>query len=150
LQNALFFGRKRASNLVIPWCTYTDPEIAHVGLNEREARKAGIDIETFTLSLEENDRAVVDGEVNGFARVHTNKSNGRILGATLVSRHAGESIGELVLAIQRKLKIADLGGVIHPYPTQAEIIKRVGDASMKSRLKPWIKKALVKLFQWRR
>jgi hypothetical protein len=67
-----------------------------------------------------------------------------------VSRHAGESIGELVLAIQRKLKIADLGNVIHPYPTQAEIIKRVGDASMKARLKPWIKKSLVKLFQWRR
>jgi pyruvate/2-oxoglutarate dehydrogenase complex dihydrolipoamide dehydrogenase (E3) component len=150
LQNALFFGRKRASDLVIPWCTYTDPEIAHVGLNERQARNAGNDIETFTLPFEENDRAVVDGEANGFARIHTNKSNGRVLGATLVSRHAGESIGELVLAIQRKLKVADLGNVIHPYPTQAEIIKRVGDASMKSRLKPWIKKSLVKLFQWRR
>lgn len=150
LQNALFFGRKRANELVIPWCTYTDPEIAHVGLHEREAREKPDDIETFTLPFAENDRALVDGAVPGFARVHTDKRSGRILGATLVSRHAGETVGELVLAIQRKLRIGDLGRVIHPYPTQAEIIKRLGDASMKSRLKPWMKKALVKMFQWRR
>ena len=150
LQNALFFGRKRASDLVIPWCTYTDPEIAHVGLHERDARERSHEIETLTLPFQENDRAVVDGEANGFARVHADKSNGQILGATLVGRHAGETIGELVLAIQRKLKLSDLGGVIHPYPTQAEIIKRLGDASMKSRLKPWVKKALVKIFEWRR
>lgn len=150
LQNALFFGRKRASDLIIPWCTFTDPEIAHVGLNERDALELGNDVETFTLPYEENDRAVVDGELNGFARIHTNKKDGRILGATLVSSHAGESIGELVMAIQRNLKIGELSAVIHPYPTQAEIIKRLGDLSMRSRLKPWIKKALVKIFKWRR
>lgn len=150
LQNALFFGRKRASDLVIPWCTYSDPEIAHVGLNELDALKLGNAVETFTLAYEENDRAVVDGEINGFARIHTNKKDGRIVGATLVSQHAGESIGELVMAMQRKLKIGELSGVIHPYPTQAEIIKRLGDVSMRSRLKPWIKKTLVKVFKWRR
>lgn len=150
LQNALFFGRKRATELVIPWCTYTDPEIAHVGLHERDARERANDIKTFTLSFAENDRSVVDGEVPGFARVHTDKKSGRIMGATLVSRHAGETIGELVVAIQCKLRIGDLGGVIHPYPTQAEIIKRLGDASTRSRLKPWMRKTLVRVFQWRR
>jgi pyruvate/2-oxoglutarate dehydrogenase complex dihydrolipoamide dehydrogenase (E3) component len=150
LQNALFFGRKQASDLVIPWCTYTNPEIAHVGLNEEEARKSGIEIETFTLPFAENDRGVVDGDTSGFARVHANKKNGKILGATLVSRHAGESIGELVMAIQHGIKVGDLGAVIHPYPTEADIIKRVGDASQRGRLKPWMKRTLVKTFQWRR
>ncbi|MCU1219468.1 MAG: mercuric reductase [Candidatus Angelobacter sp.] len=150
LQNALFFGRKRASNLVIPWCTYTDPEVAHVGLNEESASKSGIEIETFTLPFAENDRAVVDADTQGFARVHVRKKDGRLFGATLVCRHAGESIGELVIAIQRKMKIGDLSAIIHPYPTEAEIIKRLGDASQRGRLKPWMKQALVKMFQWRR
>lgn len=150
LQNALFFGRKRASKLVIPWCTYTDPEIAHAGVYEEDAKEAGIEVETLTLRLSENHRGVVDGDAAGFARVHVNKKNGRLAGATLVSRHAGESVGELVLAIQRGVKVGELGAVIHPYPTEAEIIKRIGDASMRGRLKPWMKRALVKFFQWRR
>lgn len=150
LQNALFFGRKRASDLVIPWCTYTNPEIAHVGMSEEEARKSGIEIETFTLPFTENDRGVVDGDTAGFARVHASKKNGKLLGATLVSRHAGESIGELVMAIQHGIKVGALGAVIHPYPTEAEIIKRLGDASQRGRLKPWMKRTLVKTFQWRR
>jgi pyruvate/2-oxoglutarate dehydrogenase complex dihydrolipoamide dehydrogenase (E3) component len=150
LQNALFFGRKRASGLVIPWCTYTDPEIAHVGLNEEDARKSDPEIKTLTLPFSENDRGVVDGDTAGFARVHVSTRDGRLLGATLVSRHAGESIGELVMAIQRKMKVGELGGVIHPYPTEAEIIKRLGDVSMRGRLKPWMKRALVKMFQLRR
>jgi pyruvate/2-oxoglutarate dehydrogenase complex dihydrolipoamide dehydrogenase (E3) component len=150
LQNALFFGRKRASDLVIPWCTFTNPEIAHVGINEEEARKSGIEIETFTLPFAENDRGVVEGDTAGFARVRVSKKNGKMLGATLVSRHAGESIGELVMAIQHGMKVGDLGAVIHPYPTEAEIIKRVGDASQRGRLKPWMKRTLIKTFQWRR
>jgi pyruvate/2-oxoglutarate dehydrogenase complex dihydrolipoamide dehydrogenase (E3) component len=150
LQNALFFGCKRASDLIIPWCTYTDPEIAHVALNEKDARESGVELETLTLSFADNDRGVVEGDTSGFARVHTSKKDGRLLGATLVSRHAGESIGELVLAIQQKMKVGDLSGVIHPYPTQAEIIKRLGDASMRGRLKPWMKSVLVTFFQWRR
>ncbi|MGZ4868468.1 MAG: mercuric reductase [Candidatus Angelobacter sp.] len=150
LQNALFFGRKRASNLVIPWCTYTDPEIAHVGLNEEGARKGGTEMETFTLPFADNDRGVVDGDTQGFARVHVRKKDSKLLGATLVSRHAGESIGELVMAIQHKMKIGELGAIIHPYPTEAEIIKRLGDASIRGRLKPWMKRALVRMFHWRR
>lgn len=150
LQNALFFGGKKASDLVIPWCTYTDPEVAHVGLTPMEVDSRGAALETFTLPFAENDRAVVDGVTQGFARVHASKKDGRILGGTIVGSHAGESIGELVLAMQRNLKISDLAGVIHPYPTQAEIIKRLGDLSMRSRFKPWMKKLLVKFFSWRR
>jgi pyruvate/2-oxoglutarate dehydrogenase complex dihydrolipoamide dehydrogenase (E3) component len=150
LQNALFFGRKRASDLVIPWCTYTDPEIAHVGLNQEGAQKSGTEMETFTLPYADNDRGVVDSDTQGFARVHVSKKGGKLLGATLVCRHAGESIGELVMAIQHKMKVGQLGAVIHPYPTQAEIIKRLGDASMRGRLKPWMKQGLIKVFKFRR
>src|SRR5579859_2715075 len=150
LQNALFFGRKRASDLVIPWCTYTNPEIAHVGLNQESVSKSGIETETLNLPFADNDRGVVDNDKQGFARVHVRKKDGRLLGATLVSRHAGESIGELVMAIQHKIKVGELGAVIHPYPTEAEIIKRLGDASQRGRLKPWMKRALIKIFQWRR
>jgi pyruvate/2-oxoglutarate dehydrogenase complex dihydrolipoamide dehydrogenase (E3) component len=93
LQNALFFGRKKASALVIPWSTYTDPEIAHVGLHERQAQERGIDVATFTVPLHEVDRAVLDGESEGFARVHVERRSGRILGRrssppTLASRSA--------------------------------------------------------------
>jgi pyruvate/2-oxoglutarate dehydrogenase complex dihydrolipoamide dehydrogenase (E3) component len=150
LQNALFFGRKRASDLVIPWCTYTSPEIAHVGLNQDGASKSGVETETLQIPFKENDRGVVDGDTQGFARVHVRKKDGRLLGATLVSNHAGENIGELVMAIQHKMKVGALGTVIHPYPTQAEIIKRLGDASQRGRLKPWMKQTLVRVFQWRR
>jgi pyruvate/2-oxoglutarate dehydrogenase complex dihydrolipoamide dehydrogenase (E3) component len=153
LQNALFFGRKRASDLVIPWCTYTDPEIAHAGIYEKDAQEneeSEIEIETFTLPFSDNDRAVVDGDIAGFARAHVNKKNGRLMGATLVSRHAGESIGELVLAIQRRMKVGQLAAVIHPYPTEAEIIKRLGDAAIRGRLQPWMKRLLARFFRWRR
>jgi pyruvate/2-oxoglutarate dehydrogenase complex dihydrolipoamide dehydrogenase (E3) component len=150
LQNALFFGGKKASDLIIPWTTYTDPEVAHVGLTEQEAGRSGYKVETFTLQFAELDRAILDGETEGFARVHMDAKSRRILGATLVSRHAGESIGELVLAMNQKLKLEALSGVIHPYPTQAEVIKRLGDASMKSRLKPWMRKVLEKYFAFRR
>ncbi|MFL6312453.1 MAG: mercuric reductase [Terriglobales bacterium] len=150
LQNALFFGRKRASDLVIPWCTYTSPEIAHVGLNQEGASKSEMETETFHIPFKENDRGVVDGDTQGFARIHVRKKDGGLLGATLVSNHAGESIGELVMAIQHKMKVGALGAVIHPYPTQAEIIKRLGDGSQRGRLKPWMKQTLVKVFEWRR
>lgn len=150
LQNALFFGRKKASGLVIPWCTYTDPEVAHVGLTREQAQNQGDQVETFTIPLAEVDRAILDGETEGFARVHIDKKNRRILGATLVSRHAGESIGELVLAMKQGLTLEALSAVIHPYPTQAEAIKRLGDASMRTRLKPWMRKILEKYFSFLR
>lgn len=150
IQNALFFGRKKASALVIPWCTYTDPEIAHVGLYEREARERGIDLTTITVPLAEIDRAVLDGDADGFARVHAERRSGRIVGATLVAGHAGELIGEMALAITAGVTLGALAGVIHPYPTQAEVWKRAGDAWNRTRLTPRVRGIFQRLLSWRR
>ena len=148
IQNALFFGRKRVSALTMPWCTYTDPEVAHVGISvEAAARRA--DLVTLTVPLAEVDRAVLDGETGGFARVHADR-DGRILGATLVSRHAGESIGELALAMTHGLRLGALASTIHPYPTQAEALKKLGDAYQRTRLTPRVRRLLGWLMRRRR
>jgi pyruvate/2-oxoglutarate dehydrogenase complex dihydrolipoamide dehydrogenase (E3) component len=141
LQNALFFGRKRQSALVVPWCTYTDPEIAHVGANGGPR--------TFTVRLEEVDRALLDGESEGFARIHAD-GRGRILGGTIVARHAGEMIGELSLAMTHGLGLEDLSRTIHPYPTQAEALRKLGDAWMRTRLTPRARRLLAAVLRWRR
>ena len=150
IQNALFFGRQRVSDLVIPWSTYTDPEIAHVGITEKEANKRGNAVITFTKELRDTDRAVLDGETEGYVRLYMNRKDGKLLGATIVGSHAGESIGEAVLAIKQKLTVGDLSGVIHPYPTQAEALKRAADMQYRSRLKPWMKRLLDRYFRYRR
>ncbi len=150
IQNALFFGRRKASALVIPWCTYTDPEIARVGLDPEEARERGHDVVTLAVPLSDVDRAVLDGQTEGFARVHIEKKGGRILGATLVSAHAGETIGEVVLAMTHGLGIGALRETIHPYPTQAEALKRAADLSLRSRLTPGRKALLARFLSWRR
>ncbi len=150
IQNALFFGRKRMSSLVIPWSTYTDPEIAHVGLYEQEARERGLTVQTFTVSFAEVDRAVLDGEPEGFARLHVDAGSGRILGATAVARHAGEMIGEVVLAITEGAKASALSRTIHPYPTHGEVWKRLGDAYQRARLTPGVLRFLRRYLAWRR
>ncbi|HEX8871186.1 MAG TPA: FAD-dependent oxidoreductase, partial [Candidatus Acidoferrum sp.] len=150
IQNALFFGRKRVSDLVIPWSTYTDPEVAHVGITEKEFLKRGDEVVTFTKELGDTDRAILDGETEGYIRLFMEKGDGRLLGATIVGSHAGESIGEAVLAMNQRLKVGDLSGVIHPYPTQAEAIKRAADLQFRSRLKPWMRRILDKYFRFRR
>ncbi|MBS1867709.1 MAG: mercuric reductase [Acidobacteria bacterium] len=150
IQNALFFGRKHASDLVVPWATYTDPEVAHVGITEKEAAKRGDEVITFTKEFADTDRAILDGETEGYVRLYMNGKNGKLLGATIVGSHAGESIGEAVLAIRQNLSVGDLSGVIHPYPTQAEAIKRAADLQYRSRLKPWMRRVLDKYFKYRR
>jgi len=149
IQNALFFGRKRASRLVIPWCTYTDPEIAHVGMSAAEAAGQGAAVLTLTEPLDDVDRAVLEGETDGFARVHLDP-RGRILGATLVSRHAGETIGEVVLAMTAGLRLGAIGATIHPYPTQSEVLKRLADAHRRRGLTPGVKRMFERLMRLRR
>ena len=149
IANALFFVRRKLTDLVIPWCTYTDPEIAHVGHYEKDARAAGFDVATLTQSLSGVDRAVLDGEHAGFARVHYDKKSGRILGGTLVARHAGEMINELTLAMVAKQKMDVLSSTIHSYPTQAEALRKIGDAYMRTKLTPTVKKAFAKWLGWR-
>ncbi|MBI4422173.1 MAG: mercuric reductase [Elusimicrobia bacterium] len=150
IQNALFMGRKRASALTLPWCTYTDPEIAHVGLYEKDAAEKGIPVETFVQELQGVDRAVLDGEGEGLIKVHAKRGTDRILGATIVARHAGEMIGELTLAMTGGLGLKDIAGTIHPYPTQAECIKKVADAYNRTRLTPFAKTALGGWLRWTR
>jgi pyruvate/2-oxoglutarate dehydrogenase complex dihydrolipoamide dehydrogenase (E3) component len=150
VQNALFLGRARASDLLVPWCTYTDPEIAHVGLYAREARERGIAVRTFVQPLEDVDRAVIDGEAEGFVAVHVRAGTDRILGATVVARHAGELLPGLTLAIGRKIGLGALARVIHTYPTQAEAIRKLGDAYNRTRLTPLVRRVLATWLRWTR
>jgi pyruvate/2-oxoglutarate dehydrogenase complex dihydrolipoamide dehydrogenase (E3) component len=144
VQNALFYGRAKASALVIPWCTYTDPEIAHVGLSERTAAENGVKIDTYTQQMREVDRAVLAGDDEGFVKVHVRKGTDRVVGATIVARHAGEMIAELTLLMTARLNLKTLGRVIHPYPTETEAVRKVADAYNRARLTPFVKG----LFQW--
>jgi pyruvate/2-oxoglutarate dehydrogenase complex dihydrolipoamide dehydrogenase (E3) component len=140
IQNALFFGRARASLLTMPWCTYTDPEIAHVGLYEKDAAARGIAVRTFAQELAEVDRAVLDGEADGFVKIHVRAGTDTILGATIVARHAGEMLPELTLAIASGIGLGKIANVIHSYPTQAEAIRKLGDAYNRTRLTPLVKR----------
>jgi len=150
IQNALFGGRKKLSALVMPWATYTDPEIAHVGMYEADAVASGIEVETFERNFADVDRALADGDDEGFVKVHVRKGTDQILGATIVSRHAGEMISELTLAMAAKAGLGTLSGVIHPYPTQAEAIKQVADAYNRTRLTPRVRRLFKRWFAWTR
>jgi pyruvate/2-oxoglutarate dehydrogenase complex dihydrolipoamide dehydrogenase (E3) component len=150
IANALFMGRQKSTALTIPWCTYTDPEVAHVGMYEQDAREKGIEVTTLTVPLADVDRALLDGEAEGFARVHLKKGSDTILGATIVARHAGEMINELSLAITNGLGLSAIGRTIHPYPTQAEAVKKLADAYNRTRLTPFVKKVLGGWLKWQR
>ncbi|MGC8559838.1 MAG: mercuric reductase [Phycisphaerae bacterium] len=142
IQNALFYGRKKSTALTIPWCTYTDPEIAHVGLYAAEIEKRGVAFDTIQVELAEVDRAVLDSQTAGFLKVHVERKRGCILGATLVASHAGEMISELTVAMAAGMSLGSIGSIIHPYPTQASIIKQAADAYNRKRLTPRVRKLL--------
>jgi pyruvate/2-oxoglutarate dehydrogenase complex dihydrolipoamide dehydrogenase (E3) component len=150
IQNALFAGRKRASALVIPWATYTSPEVAHVGLTAADAEKQGVPLDTFTQPLAKVDRAILDGEDEGFVRVHVEQGTDRIVGATIVAAHAGDLIGEISLAMTAGIGLGKIAGAIHPYPTQAEAIRKVGDLYNRTRLTPFVKGLFAKWLAWQR
>jgi pyruvate/2-oxoglutarate dehydrogenase complex dihydrolipoamide dehydrogenase (E3) component len=150
IQNTLFLGRKKASALTMPWCTYTDPEIAHVGLYERDARERGLEVDTYVRQFKDVDRAVLDGEENGFVKIHVKKGRDEILGATIVARHAGEMISEISVAMAARLGLGRLASVIHPYPTQAEAIRQCGDAYNRTRLTPAVKTWMGRWLAWQR
>jgi len=150
VQNALFLRSAKLSSLVMPWCTYTDPEVAHIGLYEREAVERGIELTTFEVPLSEVNRAVTDGEDAGFVRIHVKRRSDRIVGATIVAAHAGEMIGEVSLAMTNKLGLRAILASIHPYPTQAEALKRAAGAYMRSRATPVVGRMLERWMAWRR
>jgi len=150
IANALFSGRQKTSSLIVPWCTYTDPEVAHVGMYEKDAQDRGIPVLTLTVPFGEVDRALLDGESDGFARVHLRKGSGKILGATIVASHGGEMINELSLAITAGLGLPAIAKTIHPYPTQAEAIKKLADKYNRTRLTPFVKKLFTAWLTWQR
>ncbi len=150
IQNALFMGRAKASALTIPWCTYTSPELAHVGLNPKDAQEQGVEIDTYTQPFDAVDRNMLEGETEGFVRVHTRKGTDDIVGATIVGAHAGDMIPEIVLAMTHKLGLKKIASTIHPYPTRAEAIRRIGDQYSRTRLTPFVKKLMGKWLAWRR
>jgi pyruvate/2-oxoglutarate dehydrogenase complex dihydrolipoamide dehydrogenase (E3) component len=123
VQNALTPLKTKADYRVVPWVTYTDPEVARVGLTEAEATAQGERVEVYRSDFADLDRAIVDGATAGFAKIVTRR-DGRILGATIVGRGAGELIMEIVLAMRFHIPLQKLDGVIHPYPTMGEIVKR--------------------------
>ncbi|MDG2305807.1 MAG: mercuric reductase [Candidatus Binatia bacterium] len=154
VQNALFsvgsVGRKKLSDLVMPWCTYTDPEIAHVGMYEHDAKAAGLEVDTWQVPLHMVNRAVTDGEAEGFVKVHTKKGTDEIVGATIVATHAGEMISEVTLAMVGKLGLGRFVDVIHPYPVQAEGIKRAAGLFTRGRLTPTVKTVFNAFLGWQR
>lgn len=150
IANALFKGRQKTAALTIPWCTYTDPEIAHVGMYELDAQTRGLEVTTLTVPLASVDRAVLDGETAGFARVHLRRGSDTILGATIVARHAGEMINEFSLAIANGLGLGSIAKTIHPYPTQAEAVKKLADMYNRTRLTPFVRRLLASWLRWQR
>jgi pyruvate/2-oxoglutarate dehydrogenase complex dihydrolipoamide dehydrogenase (E3) component len=146
IKNALFsplgLGKSKASDLIMPWVTYTDPEVAHVGMYEQEAQAKGIQTNTIKIDLQDVDRAIADGEVEGFVKILHPAGSDKILGATIVARHAGETISEITTAIVGGLGLNTLSTVIHPYPTQAEAIKKAADAYRRTLLSPRTKTLL--------
>ncbi len=146
IKNTLFspfgLGRSKLSDLIVPWVTYTDPEIAHVGMSAQDAQAKGIDFNIIKIMFSSVDRAIVDGEEDGFIKVLHQQDSDQILGATIVSRHAGETISEITTAIVNKIGLNGLASVIHPYPTQAECIKKAADAYRRTLLTPTSKRFL--------
>lgn len=138
IRNALFLGRAKTSSLIIPWSTYTTPEIAHVGLTREQAEAQGISVSTFIQRFADVDRAILEGETEGFVKIHLKSGSDRIVGATVVARNAGDIISELTLAMQHRIGLGKIASVIHPYPTQAEAIRKLGDQYNRTRLTPFV------------
>lgn len=147
LRNALFFGRARASALVIPWATCTSPEVAHVGVSAAAAAARGLT--THAVALADVDRAFLEDDTEGFVRIHADRK-GRIHGATIVAANAGDLIGEVALAMTHGLGLGALSSTIHPYPTRAEALRKLGDAYQRTRLTPRVKRWLARIIRWRR
>ena len=150
IRNTLFPLTAKCDYANTPWVTFTDPEIGRVGLSEDEARQKGIAYDVYRVAFDRVDRAVCDGERDGFAKVLAAKGTGRILGAVIVHPHGGELIAELALAKKHGLTLDKLSGTIHTYPTLSEVNRALGDAYMRTKLKPTMKARLTKVYAWLR
>lgn len=149
LRNGLFPGKSKIDYSVIPWCTFTDPEVARVGLNEKEAKEKRIAYDAYSYSFKDLDRAVCDREDEGFIKVLTERGSDQLLGVTIVGSHAGDLLHELALAMHQKIGLKKIASMIHIYPTLAEISKRIADTYQRLRLTPRTQRWLRRYFQWR-
>ena len=150
--NALFGNLKRVAvdYRVIPWCTFIDPEVARVGLNEHEARTRGIAYEVTRYDIAELDRAIADGSDRGFVKVLTPPGSDRILGVTIVGEHAGDLIAEFILAMKYKLGLNKILATIHIYPTLAEANKFAAGVWRRAHASPRVLGWLARYHRWRR
>ena len=148
--NALFLGRSKLSRLTIPATTYTSPELAEVGVTAKDASDRGLAVDTYTQYFKKIDRAILDGETIGFVRVHVRKGTDKIVGATIVGSHAGDMIGEITLAMTQGIGLKKIASAIHPYPTRAEAIRKIGDQNNKTRLTPFVAKIMKSWLRWNR
>ena len=144
IQNALFRGRARTTKLIVPWCTYTSPELARVGLTRAEADQTGRAVDVWRMEWSQMDRAHTDAALEGFVEVLTEKGRDRIVGATLVGKDAGEQLAPLLVLMNNGLGLNAIGRTILPYPTRSEYLRRLADAYNRRRLTP----AVAKLFRW--
>lgn len=149
IQNALFRGSRKRSALLIPRCTYTHPEIASVGVTTQEAGD-GLAYREWLIPFADLDRARLDGETEGFVRILTPRKGDKIVGATIVASHAGEMIGEICVAMQGGVGLGALANITHPYPTQADAIRKAGDLYNRTRLTPLVKRLFGLWFRWNR
>ncbi len=147
VQNALFFGRAKAKDLVTPWVTYTDPEVAHVGLTPESARQNDVPVDVINLPMHDVDRARLDGTTDGHCQVLVAAGTDRIVGASIVSAHAGEHISAVALAMTNRIGLAGIGRTMHPYPTQGEMLRKVADAWRRRKLTPTVKALFARYFR---
>ena len=150
IQNALFMGRSRYSSLVIPRCTYTTPEIAHVGISAAQAKRESSRVTTYTMPFDQVDRTFIDQERNGFVRIHVRKGTDKILGATIVNSNAGELISSITLAMTNQIGLKKIASTIVPYPTRSDAIRKIGDLYNRSRLTPRVKSLFERWLRWTR
>ena len=145
LRNALFPFPRKASYATVPWVTYTDPEVARVGLTEQEAQERFDRVKTYRYPFADLDRAIVDGHTEGFIKIVTRK-NGRIVGATVLGSGAGDLILPVVMAMNGRMKISRLSHVVYPYPTMVEGVKRAADSYYREqfagRTGEWLRKVV--------
>lgn len=144
VQNALLLPTKRWSRQVVPRVTYTEPEIAHAGLSEKDASRRGMSLKTYSLSLEEVDRAMTDSQTEGFVTIHLKRGSDRIVGATIVASHAGDMLNQITIAMVAKIGLKGLSAIIFPYPTQSEAIKKLADRHFAADLTGWKRRLLQK------
>jgi len=133
VSNAIFHLPRKADYTFLPWCTYTDPELASIGINEKGAKEAGIEYSVFTEAFKDNDRSLAEGERVGKIKMVLDKGE-RVIGVQILGPHAGELLSEWVAVLNGKVKLSTLASAVHPYPTLGEINKRVAGAYLSPKI----------------